>query len=273
VALLLGVSFLCVAPWVLLLHLESRSIDRFVAVAADFPDFQRGYAYEEVGKYYRKADDIAKAEKLYELAVQANPSHARLRVLMGAIYYSQAKYDQASEQYTAAYQIDPKNYMAMEMLGKVALQKKEYGAALDWFRRLLEVRPNEAASWELYGYTALRNDQSEEAIRGLSKAMAMDPKLDYRQEVGVALVKLQRYEEAIRTFRAILASSTDLRPETHLALAFTRIAQIQDGITNGVPVPAAWVEEAEAEIRAVQAARPGDPQAADLLGKLRHLTR
>jgi hypothetical protein len=67
--LALAVSFLVTAPWVTLLHLERASIARFVDVAADFPNFARAYAYEEVGKYYRKAEQYDLAEQMYRRCV------------------------------------------------------------------------------------------------------------------------------------------------------------------------------------------------------------
>ncbi len=66
VPLALGVSFLVGLPWIVLLHWEDRSISRFEDIVADFPAFPRGYAYEEVAKYYRKAGDLDRAQPLYD---------------------------------------------------------------------------------------------------------------------------------------------------------------------------------------------------------------
>lgn len=266
----LCVAFLCAAPWVLLLHMEERSITRFVAVAADFPDFQRGYAYEEVGKYYRKAEQMPRAEKLYELAVEANPTHPRLRVLLGSIYFGQEKLDPAEAQYAEAYRLDPRNYMAVEMLGKVSLRREQDVAALEWFRKLVELRPREASAWELLGYAGLRADRPADGLRGLSQAMALDPKLDYRHEVGVALLKLGRYREAADAFRAAARSTEPARPETQLGMAYALLGMMQEESGHGRPVPEAWREEAERSIRLVLAGNPQSAEANDLLRRLQH---
>lgn len=268
----LSVAILCAAPWVLLLHLEERSIARFVSVAADFPDFQRGYAYEEVGKYYRKAGRVAEAEKLYGLAVETNPTHPRLRVLLGSIYFGQEKFDQAEAQYTEAHRLDPKNHMAIEMLGKVALRREQLASAADWFAKLVELRPNQTSAWELLGYAAVRGDRPADAVRAFRRAMELDSKLNYQHEIGVASLRLGRYREAAEAFRAAVASAEPARPESHLGLAFSLAELMRQELAAGRAAPAAWRQEAERSVRTALAADPGSREANDLLVRLQHLT-
>ncbi len=271
VPLILGVSFLVVAPWIVLLHWEDRSISRFVDVAADFPEFQRAYAYEEVGKYYRKAGQLERAQTLYERAVATNPSHARIRILLGSIYFARDNLDAAEQQYLAASRIDPKSSMAMEALGQVAMQRRRYEDAWKWFTKLLELQPQKATSWEYYGYAASRTGRWEETIRGFRRAKELDPSLDdHRQEIGVALAQLERYDEAAEIFRG-LAARPDAAPETRLGLAMLRVEMARRAIRRGEPVPAAWLEEAQRQVDVVLSQQPGDQEAADLRQELQHL--
>jgi Flp pilus assembly protein TadD len=260
-------------PWVVLLHWEDRSISRFVDIVADFPDFPRGYAYEEVGKYYRKAGDLDSAQPLYEKAVATNPSHARIRVLLGSIYFARENYDAAEQQYLVANQLDPQNYMSVEMLGQVAMKRERFEEAWGWFQKLVELRPQEATSWQRYGIAALRSQHWEQAIAGLGKAMEMDPTIgNYRQEIGIALAQVGRLEEACDTFRAILAQPNPA-VETRLALAAVRVEMAQQTADRGQPVPAAWMDEAKGQLDSVLQQRPEDTQAVDLIQQLRHLGR
>ena len=273
VPLALGVSLLVGMPWVVLLHWEARSISRFVDVVADFPDFPRGYAYEEVGKYYRKAGDLDAALPLYEKAVATNPSHARIRILLGSIYFARENYDAAEQQYLAANRLDPQGYMSVEMLGQVAMKKERFEDAWGWFQKLVELRPQEATSWQRYGIAALRSQHWEQAIAGLGKAMEMDPAVgNYRQEIGIALAQLGRLEEAADTFRLILAQPNPA-VETRLALAAVRVEMAQQTADRGQPVPAAWLDEAKGQLDVILQQRPEDPQAVDLIQQLRHLRR
>jgi Flp pilus assembly protein TadD len=271
VPLALGVSLLVGMPWVVLLHWEDRSISRFVGIAADFPDFARGYAYEEVGKYYRKAGDLDSALPLYEKAVATNPSHARIRILLGSIYFARENMDAAEEQYLVANRLDPKNYMPVEMLGKVAVKRGRFEDAWGWLQKLVDLRPQEASSWVSYGFVASRSQRWERAIYGFGKAMELDPAIgNYRQEIGIALAQLGRFEEAAATFRSILAQPDPSR-ETRLALAAVRLELARQSMDRGQPVPAAWLDEAEGQLDSVLEQQPEDPQAADLMQQLRYL--
>ena len=301
-ALAVGAALLTTAPWVLLLHLEARSIERFVAVASDFPDFQRAYAYEEVGKYYRKAAGALQAQEaeagetesgegteegaasrgaearrnmdlarqMYERAVEANPSHARLRVLLGSIYFSQDDDVRAEEQYREALRLDPKSPMAIEMLGRVALRRGEYAAAGDRFRDLVGLRPNEATAWELYGYASARSGRFPEALNGLTRAMALNPALNYHHEVGVSLMRLDRPAEAIEAFREA-CRRPDVPLESRLGLAVALVAKIEADRAQGAPVPPGLYAEAEQQLREVLALQPESNQARQLWQSLEHL--
>jgi tetratricopeptide (TPR) repeat protein len=273
VSFALAVSLLVATPWVVLLHWEEYSISRFADIAADFPDFQRGYAYEEVGKYYRKAGDLDRAQPLYEKAVATNPSHARIRILLGSIYFARENYDAAEQQYLVANQLDPKNSMAMEMLGQVGMKRERFEDAWGWFQKLVDLRPRESISWEHYGLAALRSEHWEQGIAGLRKAMEMDPAIgDYRQQIGVALTQVGRLDEAADTFRAILARP-DPRQETRLSLVWVRLEMARRSTDRGQPVSTLWLDEAQQQLDIVFQQRPDDPQAADLMQQLRHLRR
>jgi Flp pilus assembly protein TadD len=267
----LGVSFLVLAPWVVLLHWEDRSIFRFVDVAADFPDFSRGYAYEEVGKYYRKAGDLVRAQALYEKAVATNPSHARIRVLLGSIYFNAQNYDAAEQQYLAAYRIDQNSYLAVNMLGEVAMKRKKYQDAWGWYEKLAKLRPDDATTWEGYGISALRTQRWEEAVRGLRNAIRLEPKdQPFLHEIGIALGQLGRFEEAVQSFRLALARP-DARPETRLALAWTRLEMARQALGRGRAAQPEWLDEAEEQLKVVLAQQPADPEALELQRGLRGL--
>ena len=273
VPLALGVSLLVGMPWVVLLHWEDRSISRFVDIVADFPDFPRGYAYEEVGKYYRKTGDLDRAQPLYEKAVATNPSHARIRILLGMIYFARENYDAATEQYLVASRLDPKSYLPVEMLGQVAMKRERFEEAWGWFQKLVDLRPRTATAWEQYAFAAMKSRRWEQAISGFAKAAELDPAGGrYGQEIGSALAHLGRFEEAADAFRAIL-SRPDPPLETRSALAVVRVQMAQQAVDRGQPVSAAWLDEAEGQLDIVLRQRPEDPQAAGLMQQVRHLRR
>lgn len=284
--MVLGTALLAVAPWGLLLHLEEHSIHRFVAVCADFPSFARAYAYEEVGKYYRKhATDgipenatpsfrpelMVKAQEMYERCVESYPGNPRFRILLGSIYFMQAQYEKAGAQYQKAFESDPHNAMALEMLGKVAVQRNDWSAAVDWFKRETEATPNKPDPWELLGYAAAKADRPEEVIRAYERTMALDPRKSYWPEVGAAYFELSRLQEAATAFRQGLAHGS-VEPRVRMGLAFSLVDLAVQAAKEGKPFPAAWLDEATSQARSVQQTDPTDNGAAkvlDLVARLR----
>lgn len=273
VPLALGVSFLVGLPWIVLLHWEERSIARFEEIVADFPAFPRGYAYEEVAKYYRKAGELDRAQSLYEKAVATNPSHARIRVLLGSVYFARDNYDAAEKQYLVANQLDPKNYMPVDMLGQMAMKREQWDVAWDWLQKLVDLRPREASAWERYGFAAMRSEHWPETVRGFTRAIELDPSLEgYRQQIGIALTQLGRFEEAAGAFQALLTRPNP-RLETRVALAAVRLEMAHRSLEQRQPVSVAWLDEAKEQLDLVLQQRPGDRQAADLLQQVQHLRR
>ncbi len=272
--MILAVGLLMTAPWVTLLHMETRSIARFTSVLADFPAFPRAYGYEELGKYYRKGNDMERAEQMYQRCVATYPSNARFRILLGSIYFSRGELDLAEKEYEAGLADDPNNVglasMGYEMLGKLGLQKKDYGTALDWFQKLVKEDHSVATSWELVGYAATGANRPDLVVDAYRHAMQLDPSLNHWHDLGVALVSLDRPAEAVDAFRQALARGGD-DPSTHLGLAGSLALEAHMEAEAGHPVPVAWLEEAYQQTRIVLAAQPGHPGATKLLKNLDEL--
>jgi hypothetical protein len=101
--------------------------------------------------------------------------------------------------------------------------------------------------------------------------MALDPKLEYHHEVGVSLLRLGRFSEAVDAFHVAMQRAKAVRPETRIGLAWARIEMIQRNRDQGLAVPDEWRAEAEHELHEALASRPGSTDASDLLRRLEHL--
>ncbi len=282
VCLVLGTSLLVTAPWVLLLHLEERSIGRFIDVASDFPPFARAYAYEEVGKYYRKAaeaapDDatearlMAKAEEMYELCVLTYPGNMRFRILLGSIYYGQGKMGQAEREYLHVVERDSTSFMATEMLGRLYAGQQRYDESLEHLRRLTRLRPHHASSWELLGMAGVRADSARDVLTGFGRAMELNPELEYDHEVAVANLRLGRNLEAAESFLRAIHRGQNSIP-TRVGLGWSLVLAMEAAQRTGAPVHPDWLEIAEEHLASVLKEQPDDEEAAGLMERLRHLT-
>jgi len=89
----------------------------------------------------------------------------------------------------------------------------------------------------------------------------------------VALVKLERFDEAAQTFRAILPAIRGRAvPRRHLALAFAAVEQIRASRIAGGRCARMGSGGERGNSTSSWWFGPADPQATNLLERLRHLT-
>lgn len=273
-----GVSTLVVLPWILLLHFEERSIARFVDVAGDFPNFARAYAYEEVGKYYRKGGDLPRAEEMYERCVEAYPKNPRFLLLLGSVYYSQKKLDDAERLYRQALSINPEHKVGVEMIGKVLYAKAEtmtrgpardalYAESTDAFARLVRMTPRNPDFWNCYGSSALLCDRLEEAVTAFQQALDLDPRQRVMHGLGTAYLGLGRLSEAADAFRqAVVRGESNLA--TQMGLVMALVGRADEEVRTGRRPDPALLDEAARALEPLRQRNPGEPTAAEFARRI-----
>lgn len=272
-----GATTLVLLPWVLLLHSEPQSIARFVSVASDFPNFARAYAYEEVGKYYRKRDDLPRAEEMYERCVESYPKNPRFLLLLGSIYFAENKLDDAERLYQGALDITPDHKVGLEMMAKLKAKRADsmsrgparrdmYAQAADYTKKLLAVVPNKAEFWQLYGQSSLQADRYEEAKDAFEKSMSLRPSVDARQGIATSLMFQGRYAEAVPLFRDAARASDSLPIKMGLAMSLLGVVQAQ--IRAGLGPDLALLDEADSMLAVLRARNPNERTAAELTRRL-----
>ncbi len=275
------VGILMTVPWIGLLHAETRSIDRFVDVAADFPRFARAYAYEEVGKYHRKAERLDEALEMYELCVQTYPTNSRFHTLIGSMYVRiHGKLDPNSPQAAefldkaiAAYEEgvrlegEKPRVLTAQLLAKAYITKKDYVGAIDAHRRLLEIDPTTAENWANLGYCHLQLGQFGEALEAYDGALRYNRRLHVRHQQGAALLALGRFPEAVTAFRIGLQLGED-NPSMRYGLASAIGGTIEGQVESGEPTPVSLFDEAEGILRGLLQTHPQDSDMRALLGRI-----
>lgn len=282
VGLVVGASLLCSASWVVLEHWEEKSIARFVDVAADFPAFARAYAYEEVGKYYRKAEDLPRAEEMYERCIEAYPKNPRFRVLLGSIYFVRAKLDDAEREYRAALEIDPDHRMANEMMGNLLVARAQSGPApeakglfdqaANVYFRLTELEPRNAKYWQAACGSSLRAGRSVDAARAAEQALKLDPNLPLRFELATALMGQGKFAEAVPAFRDAIRSR-DAAERARVGLAVCLTAKATDELRALGHAEGATMAEIEEQVRLIRATNANLDEANEIETRLALLRR
>ena len=279
----LPAAILLSVPWILLLHRESDSIERFTDVAAGFARFPRAYAYEELGKYYRKTEDSEQALRMYELCVETYPSNGRFQVLLGSMYmrkYSELTDEEEKKVYLekaeASYregarlqESDP-NPITLINLGRCLSVQGRWEEAVEAHGQASQLDPSNAENWVNLGHALLQARRLEDAIGAYRNALGLDPTLAIRRQLGAALLATSHPEEAAEVFREGLRRGEEKRVLSY-GLAASLVAQADRARDRGEAPPLEKMAEAEEILRGLLQADPGDSDARGVYERLRGL--
>jgi TolB-like protein/Flp pilus assembly protein TadD len=114
-----------------------------------------------------------------------------------------------------ALSIDGNDHLALSMLGYAAGCSGDFDTAREMVDRAVALNPNAAFAWGQRGWTYRVAGQPEEAIRSFERAIRLspfDPLLFLRlTEMGVALIDVGRFDEAVAAARKALSQNQTLR--------------------------------------------------------------
>lgn len=192
----------------------------------------------QLGFIYQKKDDADYAIKYYLAALRARPTDAGTMETLAGLYEKKGDEDKKFEYLQKAVETAPDNYDFRTQLGLAYMKKKDYAAAIPLFEGLVKDHPDQAAYHQNLGlalsqiaerkadgaaelektlqlkgddphvcgvlaqiYNDLKQyDKAVETVnRGLAAGGGQESMLNY--ELGAALSKLGRYDEAITAFQ------------------------------------------------------------------------
>ena len=97
---------------------------------------------------------------------------------MGTALRELGRPQSAEAHFRRALQLKPRNMEELEQLARSHFRRKHYRQALELYRMLLESNPDSASTHADIGVTLYYLDRTEEAIRSLEQALALDPSLE-----------------------------------------------------------------------------------------------
>ena len=276
---LVTASLLLSIPWIGVQSAEERSIERFVSVVGDFPTFQRSYAYEEVGKYYRNNLDLERALHYYTRMVETTPNHARFRVLRGSVALARATEadidaerrkeleDLGEADLRRALEITPDLALAQRHLARMLLTQGKYDEAIPLYKSIIskpENRPT-AADVESYGIACLQGGQFPEAIDAFRRVLEVEPTATVHHPLGAAYMGVRDYPSAVGALRTAMERGSD-NPAVRYGLAASIVSSVAE---RSMPVLA--LDEAESLAKGLLEARPGDREVSQVLQRIQLL--
>ena len=172
-----------------ILRLQSRdeeALEAYRAVLEIDPRYAPAHAYMgyvllQLHRYAEAIKPLNKALILIKAAptLTSNlPTAGLLHALLGKASWGLGRLEAGDEYFRRALELDPHNMQTIEYVAAAHFRQKRYQETLDLYRTLLEIDPDRAATHADIGATLHFLGQSEEAIRSLERALALDPTLE-----------------------------------------------------------------------------------------------
>ena len=169
---------------------------------------------------YRE-DDFTAAERLFQRAIQLDPSfalaRAQLSIVHGRIFWenhdpTESRLEAQRAQAQEALRLQPDLPQGHVALGWVHYVRGDYRAALDEYRIALERRPNDGGIHAAIGYAHRRIGEWEEVHEAFEKAAALNPRNAnlFYDLGGHSFGATRRYADAVAAYDHASTLAPDL---------------------------------------------------------------
>jgi len=151
-------------------------------------------------------DPLEKELEMYRLALEILPTFQRARNNLGVALRRRGRIDEAIEQYKLAIEEDPKYVEAHSNLGTAYLYQGRTGEALEEYRLAAEnAGSSDGYVHQRLGATLLRLARYQDAIKQFRKALSKEPELaDAHYQLGECYRSLGDEKKAVEEYQAAL---------------------------------------------------------------------
>ena len=164
-------------------------------------------------------------------AVKRTPGNAWFRTSLAVALYRQSQLEAAYRAYQQALEIDPEQPEANCGIGWIELGRNNPQAAIEALRKAVVANPAYGEGEHRLGVALLRQGRWQEGAEHLTRAVQLEPGVESRFNLGLALVNLGRYGEAEALLRQVLAEQPDhLEARSHLGLCLGMQGKLEEAI-------------------------------------------
>jgi len=205
---------------------------------AAFTKVMAGYHYFFEGSL----DDTIRARRLCEEAISIDPNYVAAYALLADTYVKEVEQDagkprkdmleKAFNIIDTALKMDDSDALVRNILSRVYTFQGRLDLALSEAQKAVDIYPNsvECINWQ--GLVLIRLGRYEEAIKQFNRSLSLNPKDPSLSFIflGLAYTEMRRYEEAIRYFEKFLV----LKPKStlqslHLAALYMAVGRDDEG--------------------------------------------
>ena len=182
-----------------------------------------------MGLFYQRKGEYARAAEAYEKAVELNPFHVEAYNNLGVLYKEIGELDRAIVRYGKALAIDPTYVKAYNNLGVALVGQGKLDEATVQFERALELNPKNVESYTNLGVIYRRRNLIPEAHRAFQAALNIDPNhAESHYNLALVMEGQGRIPEAVEHYRRFLAYA-EPRHRPVIARVISHIQRLTQG--------------------------------------------
>lgn len=184
-----------------------------------FPTILRGY-------YLEKSKNIYKAIDLYNQTIEEAPGFLPIYLLLGDLYKTLGRYEEAINEYRMVLWIDPNNISAHKSLCQTYEEQGDYDSSVEMYRSLIQINPNDAILYSNLANILYLKGEVKEAISCYHHAITLNPSKDWTSVIAQTLGYVfqeskNNYDAAISAYHsAALLNPDDIDLYISLGSAF-----------------------------------------------------
>ncbi len=210
-----------------------KAIEKFSLAIKIIPDSTS--AYKNLGITYSQMGDDSLAVETYLAAMKIAPQDLKLKTILGALYYKNAKYKEAIEIFQQVVEkADPNSKEYVDAMINMAFSYDFLGEsekAKETYLSALSKAPNNKDIVFNLGRLNFMQKNYEDAIENFKKVLELDPE-DFESylNIGNAYLQLEKFEDAIPFYQ----KAVELKPDNanawnNLGVAYVRAGETEKG--------------------------------------------
>jgi tetratricopeptide (TPR) repeat protein len=176
---------------------------------------------------------IEPAQRACAKAIELGNAGAEGHTCLGTLENATGQFEKAAEQFRQAVQLDPVNDQAYWHLAEAYQNLNQLDKAEDTFKRRISVRPNYWRGYSALGVFYISQAEYDKAQAMFEKAVSLRPS-NYRDysNLGAALLYEGKDEEATRAFEKSIAIRPSLLAYENLGVAYLRLRKFDQAARN-----------------------------------------
>ena len=184
-----------------------------------------------------QTNGITQALEIYLKAVEKAPGFILLYCLIGEIYKSMGRYDDAICEYKMAVWLDSLNITAYRSLCQVYEEQGDYDSAIDVYKKLIEIQPYMAEYHSNIGNILYLKGDVEQAISHYQNAITINPSINWTSIIAQTLgyvfqENTKDMDAAISAYQsAYLLTPKDIDIYINLGSAFYEKGEYDNALT------------------------------------------